>query len=435
VVAAPPRVPEVAERAAHEVYADECLAARDHIRHGRAGQSAEAARRALAALPRGVDAQRLLGLALLELGEARPALHAFSAALTADPLDVVSHAGIAEAQELLEGAGSAEVVWLRAWEVEPYAVSDGTNGMPGIGQRLQDARRAAGALDVREGPPPLTRAALARIHLRGRLFEHAAIEARAVLAKEPDRMDVRLTLAEALWRSGESLLAAAVAQEIRERLPDCVAANLLVATHWLAEGRDAGELMARVHAVDPAGSIAQNLFDDREVPVLFGTDALPERHGEPSAEPPRDDRALAETRALSIVEPPPRAAMTGELLPEVPAVAPIPADIVHDSAQAEELEQLIAPELALVTEPESARAADPDAVLKQPAEPVAQAPRLELDTEPELVVVPPTAESTPSRDADDRTNGNTAMQAGRYLDAARAYGAWLRAARDGRTSG
>jgi hypothetical protein len=54
-----------------------------------------------------------------------------------------------------------------------------------------------------------------------------------------------------------------------ERLPDCAAANLLVAAHWRAIGRDPSALIARVRAVDPDGRIAAALFDDRAAPPLF----------------------------------------------------------------------------------------------------------------------------------------------------------------------
>ncbi len=177
-----------------EDYGAHCQAARERLKQGDARAGAAAARRAAELAPRGLDAQRLLGVALLELGEARPALGAFQAALAGEPVDVVAQAGVAEAQERLGGAAAAETEWLRAWELLP--------GHPVVESRLQSAREAAGAPPVTLQPYPLTPAALSRVYLRGGLYEHAVTEARTALSRQPDRRDLHLTLAEAFWRSG-----------------------------------------------------------------------------------------------------------------------------------------------------------------------------------------------------------------------------------------
>ena len=411
-LAPPPSAPEpeVHRRAPHELYADACREAHTRLTEGLAADAATAARRALETLPRGLEAQRLLGLALLEQGESRPAANAFAAVLGADPLDLVALVGSAEAQEQLDGAGAAEAAWRRAWELDPGNVV--------IGERLQAARRAAGVLDVKPGRPPLTRHALTRIHIRGGLFEHAAIEARAVLAREPERDDVRLSLAEAFWRAGDSESAATVAAELVEKHPECVAANLLLAAHWQAEGRDASELLARIQAVDPSGTIAARLFDDREVPALFGTapqlDQLPELPPtviSPPATPP-----------VIIVEPEPIAAVERAEEPEIV----LPA----------------APE----TEPEPQREPEPIATVEetQPLAVVEPPPREimieEAPPEPEPIAAfgvrePVEAEELVALVAHDspRHRGDAAMRERRYADAAREYGAWLRALRGEQT--
>jgi tetratricopeptide (TPR) repeat protein len=297
----------------HEQFTAACEEARSMLDGGHALGAAEAARRALEALPRGLEAQRLLGLALLEAGNPRQAMNAFQKALGADPFDPVALVGYAEAQDLLEGAANAEAGWLRAWEADP--------SLPEVGDRLQQARRAAGVLDARAGRPPITRPALARIHLRSGLNEHAAAEARTILARDVNRLDALLTLAEALWRGGETELAGAVAAEILETAPDVVVANLLLAAQYAAEGRDLGPLIERIQAVDPAGAVAARLFDDREVPALFGADqaldVVPPAHdapeagdagdvvaGEPAARPGEPEReAVGQEEALAAAEP------------------------------------------------------------------------------------------------------------------------------------
>ena len=408
-VAAPAREPTVEAPAPRETYADACASAREHLHAGRASDAVREARRALESLPRGVDAQRLLGLALLEAGDARPAANAFAAALGADPLDVVAQVGLAESIEKLEGPGAAEAAWRRAWELEP--------GIDSVGERLQAARRAAGVLDVRSGPPPLTRAALTRIHLRGRLFEHAAVEARAVLAREPERVDMRLSLAEACWRAGEVEAAGAVAAEIVERQPECIAATLLLAAHWQTEGRDASEFLARVQAIDPDGAIAQRLFDDREVPALnvavpIGT--LVEPALEPPAEVPAEP-ALAETQPLAVVEPPPR-----EVMVEAPIAEPVPVEPLESRQpiQADELIELIPePQIEADAEPEPGSEPEPE------TEPGPR-PQLQPEVLSAAVTTPPV--EPPAAAPGHRAAGDEAMRSGSYFEAARAYGAWLR---------
>ncbi|HEV2123939.1 MAG TPA: hypothetical protein VGW38_14335, partial [Chloroflexota bacterium] len=84
-----------------EQYLELCARTRQALEANRPADAVTEARAALGVLPRGIDAQRLLGLALLEVGEMRPSLNAFQSALAADPLDLASQVGLAEARERL----------------------------------------------------------------------------------------------------------------------------------------------------------------------------------------------------------------------------------------------------------------------------------------------------------------------------------------------
>lgn len=242
-----------------------CESATAHLAAGRHTEAREAARLALTLLPRGLDAQRLLGLALLESGEARLALVALQSALRIHPCDLTSQVGVAEARELASGPTEAETEWLRAHEIAP--------GNLAIRRRLTAARRAIGLLDAPDGFA-LTRVALARIHLRSGLFEHAASEARTALVRDPERADVQVLLAEAFWRAGDEEAAAAVAAAVLSRLPDCVMANVIQAVFWHAIGKDTSALLAHVRGADPAGAVVAPLFGDRPVPPPFEEMAL-----------------------------------------------------------------------------------------------------------------------------------------------------------------
>jgi tetratricopeptide (TPR) repeat protein len=297
-------------------FAQMCEDARTHLEAGRAAEAAAAARRALGVLPRAVEGHRLLGLALLEQGDLRPALAALQEALAGDPIDVVALVGIAEAQEAIAGAAAAEPDWLRAWEAVP--------GYPAIEARLLAARGA-------RGRPALTRPALLRIYLRGGLYEHAIGEARTLLGREPDRADLTLLLAEAHWRSGDSDAAAAVAGTLLERLPDCAAANLIAAAHWHALGKDHSALLARLKAADPLGEVAARLFDDREPPPLFDADAgaaLWSREASSSgswAAAGTPLRSAEATQRLAVAPRPPVAESATPAAPAAPGATPEPA--------------------------------------------------------------------------------------------------------------
>jgi hypothetical protein len=306
VATAPADLPPDLER-----YYDACGQADRLLSGGQPGDAAAAARAALVVRPRGVEAQRLLGLALLELEQARPALNAFLSVLAADPLDLTAQIGLAEAREILDGPAGAADEWRRAWELSPR--------MQAIGDRLQQARRAAGALDVAPGPPPLTFAALARIQLRSGLFEHAASEARTILLREPDRLDVQVLLAEAHWRSGDEEAAAGVAAQILERQSDCVAANLLLASYWHSVGRDPSTPLARIHAVDPRGIVAARLFDDRDMPWQFGPHPASTLFAAG-----RTEVATAVTRSLEETQPLEPVANAGTAQVQHPIVEPEP---------------------------------------------------------------------------------------------------------------
>ncbi|MGH2354276.1 MAG: tetratricopeptide repeat protein, partial [Chloroflexota bacterium] len=460
--------PAAAGPATPDDYSALCQEARLRRNEGDAGGSASAARRALALLPRGLEAQRALGLALLDAGEARPALSAFQAALACDPLDVVSQVGSAEAQERIGGPQSAATDWLRAWELAP--------GVPGVEERMQAARGSADAPQPSERPseqpgagPPLTRAALAGVYLRGGLYEHAVAEARSALGREPERPDLQLVLAEAFWRSGDAASAAAVAEQVLGRQPDSAAANLLLAAHWQTIGRDPAPLVARVQAVDPDGQVSARLFDDRESPVYFeeerdtaghvpsqvGTDAY---MAAPSAAPSSADELAPPLTPAAEAEAPTAEAQPPADIGVVVFSGPVAASATVWHVEPDPEGMPGPPPSPTLAPPALTRAAAPELETEReteagPAPPEHAAPeRDEMPaaelTPPVAAVAEPSAPALPSwappsgpgageaapaarrpvgeADADQRVIGDEAMRAGRYLEAMRAYGKVLR---------
>jgi predicted Zn-dependent protease len=100
---------------------------------------------------------------------------------------------------------------------------------------------------------PLTRGALARLYVNGELYTEAVAELYALLAQEPDRVDLQALLAEALWRSDQRVDAADTALRVLDRLPYCLDANLILGEIWTSGGReeDADVHLKRAQALDP----------------------------------------------------------------------------------------------------------------------------------------------------------------------------------------
>jgi tetratricopeptide (TPR) repeat protein len=176
--------------------------------------------------PRYLDAYRALGKALLEQGDYPGAVDVLQRVLSAAPADFIAHVGLA----IVHKAGDRwkEALWHleRAFEVEPYN--------PAIRSELQDLYGRRDGLAPEQ--PELTQGALARFYVKGGLYQQAILELRELLEADPERVDLRLLLAEALWRADERVEAAEVCHQLLEMLPDCLEANAILADILLQTG-------------------------------------------------------------------------------------------------------------------------------------------------------------------------------------------------------
>lgn len=215
--------------------------------------------------PRHIETYRLLGKALLEQGELQGGSNALQRVLSADPEDFVAHAGLAIAHK--EGNRLVDAAWHmeRAFEVEPH------NGA--IREALQDL------VGRRDGLPPddliLTRGALARLYVRGELYTQAIGALQELIDEMPERMDLRVLLAEALWRDGQRIDAAEACTHILERLPYCIKANAILAEVWLVTDRveEAQPYLRRVfELVLPTRT---SLIEDSIIGNAFGAEGSP----------------------------------------------------------------------------------------------------------------------------------------------------------------
>lgn len=119
-------------------------------------------------------------------------------------------------------------------------------------------------------------AVLARVHLNCGWPDLAERHARAAVSESPERVDVRLTLAEALWRLGRLSACEAECRVVADQAEECVRAAVMRA-HILSErGRTAEgqELLDRIGRIDPEFREARELLGTLEVHRLVLPDAV-----------------------------------------------------------------------------------------------------------------------------------------------------------------
>ena len=361
--------------------------------------------------PKFLLAYRLLGKILLETGQDDVAEEMFLRVLSGDPEDFVARVGMSVIHDRRGDLQRAIWHMERAFELAPE--NDVIQ---------EELRRLYGRRDGLIPPRVmLTHGALARLYARGGLFSRAIETLCSLLAKEPERVDLRVALAEALWNDGQRVQAEDVCLRVLDELPYCLKANLILGEIWTRSGREEAQVhLRRAEAVDPENARAVEILGDasplspREVrlPYLeYGVPEVPvarpgvgvpvseeralvdlERAAEIRIEIPAwlEEIGLGEEGVPSVVEEEgiavPAWLMPEEAAPEVPE-APAPAEIP------EWLRELAPPE---VRAPEAPAPAEIPEWLREVAPPEAEAPEAPAPAEiPEWLreVAPPEAEA------------------------------------------
>jgi len=177
--------------------------------------------------PRHVDTYRLLGQALLEQDEYSAAEDVFQRILGALPNDLTVHIGLSIIGQ--ETGNLPKAIWhmQRAYELDPYNSS------------LQSELKKL--YKQRDGRTPaklvLTQGALAHLHFQGEMYQTAVSGWLAMLKKEPERLDLKVMLAEAYWRQNKRVDAVELSRHILEEAPNCIQPNAIIAEIWLLTGR------------------------------------------------------------------------------------------------------------------------------------------------------------------------------------------------------
>lgn len=201
--------------------------------------------------PKYLRAYWMLGKAMLEAGRHEHAADMFQRVLSADPEQMLAWVGMSE---IAERRGELEAA---VWYLERAFELATDNEV--VANQL---RHLQGKLEGREPERlQLTQGALARLYLRGDLLSRAITELRKLLEEHPDRVDLKVALAEALWRSGKRAQASEVCQEILDQQPYNLKANLILGEVWSDSGREEGEFyLARAEEIDPENRVAQELL-------------------------------------------------------------------------------------------------------------------------------------------------------------------------------
>ena len=235
-----------------------CDEARDLINAHAYDDAIAICRHILKRYPKHIRAYQILGEACLDKGELEEAIDIFKRLLDhADPENFVAYAGLGVAYE--EKGQIPEAIWYmeRAFELAPN------------NEEVRSALRRLYA--KRDGKEPerikYNKAAFARVYAKGGQYRQAIRDFRDLLESDigRDRLDLKLSFAETLWRDGRREEAAATAREILQICPDCLKAILILGKVLLEKGRqeEAWAVLANARYLDPENKLAQALFGEQ----------------------------------------------------------------------------------------------------------------------------------------------------------------------------
>ncbi len=245
--------------------------------------------------PNNLEAYRILGEAYLASRQLDKAQEAFEHVLRADPENIQAHVGLGITYERQGNLERAVPEFEQAWEIKP--------DVPEL--RSQLLRVYTDAWGSEHATLRLSRAGLARLYAKGHMLPKAITEFRQVIADQPNRLDARVGLAEALWRDGQENEAIALCREIIAKQPDALKANLILGYLLLAQGKPEGQqYWEAATAIDPQLTVAKAMFEampaaPAEEPTLDEWDVSAWERSQQLARQP----VPAATRPIPVAEP------------------------------------------------------------------------------------------------------------------------------------
>ena len=224
------------------------------IDEGRIAEAIPLAQYLLRRHPRYLRGYQLLAEAALEQGNLTDAIEIFSRVLSADPESFPAHAGLASAYSDQNELDNALWHMTRAFESEP--------GMKAVRDQLRYL------YELRDGRAPgrlhLNPAALARSYLRNGAYNVAVEELTHELSSDPERIDLRVALAEAYWFANQPQESAQIAFEILEELPLALKPHLILGAFYYQAGEmEQAETHLRIaQELDPENDTALFIFGE-----------------------------------------------------------------------------------------------------------------------------------------------------------------------------
>ena len=168
--------------------------------------------------PKDIAVYRLLGKILMEKGDYEDSTFIFNKVLEVIPDDFISHIGLSFISEVNEQLDSAVEHMERAFEQQP------TN--PVLREELKRLHLKKDGIEPQN--IRLTRGALINMYLRSSLYPQAISELRIGMHTNPNRVDFKEYLAEALFEQGEKIEAVQTGIEILGKSPFNFTANRIV---------------------------------------------------------------------------------------------------------------------------------------------------------------------------------------------------------------
>jgi len=247
------------------------------IEQSRYAEAVAHGRHVLEQYPKHVATYRLLGRAMLEARQDEYAIDMFQRVLSVDAEDFIARVGLSEIHEQRGELDAAIWHLERALEVASEHEASVVE---------EELRHLYGRRDGIAPPRvQLTRGALARLYLKGALLSRAIHEFRALLQEQPQRVDLSVALAEALWRDEQRVKAAEVCQQVLDKFPYSLKANLILGEIWTRGGREEGQAyLRRAEAVDPENQMAQKLFGAASPLPARDVTIVPLEYGAPTGE-------------------------------------------------------------------------------------------------------------------------------------------------------
>jgi tetratricopeptide (TPR) repeat protein len=243
------------------------------IEAGDLAQARAICQKILSELPENLQTLLLLAEVNLEERNFRAATAGFERVLNGDPESYLACAGLGIAADNL-GTPKRAVSWYtRALDLDPANAEI----------RNERDRIFEIAYPGRLQPSGLSRYALGRSLFQSGFRDEGVARFKSALARHPERVEIRLTLAEALWAMAKSGAAQDLLVQLVAAHPRVVKANALLAC-IAAEGGDlvrGRQLLADVHAQDPEGFIAGSiilqspLMDYARINVEISTELQP----------------------------------------------------------------------------------------------------------------------------------------------------------------